>query len=80
MNTLSGAPFNTYIIAVKSTHVKEAVILLMSTNENEPETRTLDDVSVVIGATTGRSEKEALEKIAQNHDLPNEILTAYIVQ
>jgi hypothetical protein len=59
----------TFIVFVKSNHVREAVIFF------NQETKELNDVSVIIGATYGKTGEEAVERVARNYELPTSILT-----
>lgn len=68
--------YNTYIIAVKSEYAKEAIILLDST---ETKLKTLQDITVIIGATAAKTGGDALRKLAKNHELPETILTYFQV-
>lgn len=68
--------FKTFVIAVKSNYVKEALILL---DNSEMEIKSLQDIGVIIGATAAKSGEDALKRLAVNHELPEEILTHFEV-
>lgn len=70
----------TFLVAVKSAFVKEVLIEIPPNAEVDSKKDViLDDVTVIIAATTGHTSNEALTKVANNHELPSFILTAFEV-
>lgn len=68
--------FKTFIIAVKSDFVKEALISL---DESHTNLKPLVDIGVIVGATAATTGEDALKRIAVNYELPVEILTYFEV-